>query len=101
MHYCDDQRIRFRNVMYLNTGDGVPVKVLSRTLSSNSVFVEYTGRLSQDSVEMVFPEVEPDAAPNRIMGRVIGRCRDGIWVCFHRHRHAGMPATQGHFAAEP
>jgi hypothetical protein len=99
MNDCDDHRIRFRNVMWLNTGDGVPVKVLSRTLSSSSVFVEYTGRLNRDSVEMIFPELDSDAGPNRIQGRVIGRCRDGIWVCFNRH--AETQPHQGQFAGEP
>lgn len=47
---------------------------------------------------MVFPDSEPDAGAHRIMGRVIGRCRDGIWICFNRNRQSD---TQAHFAGEP
>lgn len=82
-YYCDDDCVRFRSVIWLKLGEGLPVKVVTRTLSGTSVFLEYTGRLSADWVEMVFPDSDSYGSESHVMGRVTRRCRDGIWVCFN------------------
>ncbi len=87
-YYCDEECLRFRSVIWLKLGEGHPVKVVTRRLSGSSVFLEYTGRLSDDLVEMVFPDSESYGAESRVTGRVTQRCRDGIWVCFNSHLQA-------------
>jgi hypothetical protein len=96
MVFDDDEPIRFRTLVWLNLGAGDPVRVLSRTLTRHSVFLEYTGQVAKESVEMVFPESETHEEVNHLTGRVTRRCRDGIWVCFNTRADSGVEGRKQH-----
>ncbi|AGA33667.1 hypothetical protein TVNIR_2006 [Thioalkalivibrio nitratireducens DSM 14787] len=84
MDHHDDECIWVRTDVWLDTGDGLPVKVQTRKLCNSGAFIEYTGPIDDDAVEIIFPEFGSDDGGQHVFGVVAGRWPDGIWVRFQR-----------------
>jgi|GEM_PF-1116426 len=82
MKHHDDECIWLRTDVLLDTGDGAPARVQTRKLCRSGVFLEYTGPLSGQSVEVVFPEAYSPEGGCRLVGMVTRRWSDGVWIRF-------------------
>jgi hypothetical protein len=84
MNISDDECIRVRTEVWLRIGGNTPIKVQTRTLCRDGVFLEYTGRTAGRSVEVIFPDGgDPELEGNsRIAGTVAWRWPDGVWIHF-------------------
>jgi hypothetical protein len=82
MHDHDEECIWVRTDVWLDAGDGLPIKVQTRKLCRSGAFLEYTGPVSDRSVKIVFPEPGVRGGGRPIQGAVTGRWPDGIWVRF-------------------
>jgi hypothetical protein len=80
----DDDGIFVRMYVWLIVGQQVPIKVQTRTLSPDGVFLEFTGPLGQDEVEVIFPDPGTHDGESHKKGRVVQRRPDGISVRFNR-----------------
>jgi hypothetical protein len=80
--HFDEECIWFRTDVWLDTGDGEPVKVQTRKLCRSGAFIEYSGPLADHSVEIVFPEPGTRGGGRHVYGVVAARWPDGIWVRF-------------------
>ena len=77
-----DDCIWVRTNVMLGSG-GLPAAcVETRQLCRNGVFLEYTGALADEAVEIVFPEPYSDSDGHHLLGTVTQRWPDGIWVRF-------------------
>lgn len=86
MNISDKEDIRVRTDVWLQIGEDAPIKVQTRTLCRNGVFLEYTGRNPGRSVDVIFPDGgDPTLqGSSRISGTVALRWPDGIWIDFDR-----------------
>ena len=86
MNISDEEGIRVRTDVWLQIGEDAPIKVKTRTLCLNGVFLEYTGRIAGRSVDVIFPDGgDPTLQGNsHISGTVAWRWSDGIWIDFDR-----------------
>lgn len=86
MNISDEEGIRVRTDVWLQIGADAPIKVKTRTLCLNGVFLEYTGRIVGRSVDVIFPDGgDPTLQGNsHISGTVAWRWPDGIWIDFDR-----------------
>jgi hypothetical protein len=86
MNISDEEGIRVRTDVWLQIGEDAPIKVKTRTLCLNGVFLEYTGRIAGRSVDVIFPDGgDPTLKGNsHISGTVAWRWPDGIWIDFDR-----------------
>ncbi len=84
MNISDEECIRVRTEVWLRIGEDAPIKVQTRKLCRDGVFVEYTGPLAKRSVDVVFPDGgDPSFAGNsRVSGTVTWRWPDGVWIGF-------------------
>ena len=86
MSISDEECIRVRTDVWLRIGADAPIKVPTRKLCRDGVFLEYTGRISVGSVDVIFPDGgNPALADNgHISGTVFYRWPDGVWIGFDR-----------------
>ena len=86
MKISDEECIRVRTDVWLRIGEDAPIKVQTRTLCRDGVFLEYTGRITGRSVDVIFPDGgDPMLAGNgHISGTVFYRWPDGVWIGFDR-----------------
>ncbi len=82
MEHLDEECIWVRTDVWLDTGDGDPIRVQTRKLCRSGAFLEYAGPLSGRSVEIVFPEPGTRGGGRHVDGEIAGRWPDGIWVRF-------------------
>lgn len=84
MTVSDEDCIRVRTEVWLRIGENPPIKVQTRKLCRDGVFLEYTGPLAGRSVGGLFPDgAEPALAENsHISGTVTWRWPDGVWIGF-------------------
>jgi hypothetical protein len=84
MNISDEDCIRVRTEVWLRIGEGIPIKVQTRTLCRDGVFLEYIGHIAGGPVEVIFPDGgEPEREGNsHIPGTVVWRWPDGIWIGF-------------------
>jgi hypothetical protein len=82
VEHFDEECIWVRTDVWLDTGDGEPVKVQTRKLCRSGAFIEYSGPLADRSVEIVFPEPGARGGGRHVYGVVAGQWPDGIWVRF-------------------
>jgi hypothetical protein len=80
----EDDCIRLRTDVWLRLGADAPVKVQTRKLCRDGVFLEFVGPIAHPSVEVIFPDGGDPAIEgnSRIAGRITGRWPDGVWVGF-------------------
>lgn len=89
MGRSDDEGIFVRTDVWLIVGQRAPVKVQTRTLSEDGVFLEFTGPLRENVVEVIFHDPGTHDGESHKIGKVVGRWPDGISVRFnHRLRSA-------------
>jgi len=89
MKISDEECIRVRTDVWLRIGEDAPIKVQTRELCRDGVFLEYTDCLSGRSVDVIFPDGgDPALAGNsHVAGTVTWRWPDGVWIGFdHRLR---------------
>ena len=87
MSISDEECIRVRTDVWLRMGADAPIKVQTRKLCRDGVFLEYTGRIAVCSVDLIFPAGgDPALAGNGdISGTVFYRWPgDGVWIGFDR-----------------
>jgi hypothetical protein len=85
MNISDEECIRVRTDVWLLMGENAPVKVQTRSLCRDGVFLEFTGRIAERSVGVVFPDGRDPALGNgHIAGTVFHRWPDGVWIRFDR-----------------
>jgi hypothetical protein len=86
MRISDEECIRVRTDVWLQIGEDAPIKVQTRKLCLDGVFLEYTGRISGRSVDVIFPDGgDPALAGNsHVSGTVTWRWPDGVWIGFDR-----------------
>lgn len=84
MARLDDDGIFVRMSVWLLAGQRAPIEVKTRTLSQDGVFLEFTGSLKEDEVEVIFPDPGTHNGESHKMGKVIQRRPDGISVRFNR-----------------
>lgn len=84
MNISDEECIRVRTEVWLKIGENAPIKVQTRKLCPDGVFLEYTGPLAGRSVDVLFPDGgDPALAGNsHVSGTVTWRWPDGVWVGF-------------------
>ena len=82
MARLDDDGIFVCMKVWLIVGQGAPIQVQTRTLSEDGVFLEFTGALREDEVEVIFPDPGTHDGESHRIGRVIQRWPDGISVHF-------------------
>jgi hypothetical protein len=82
MKYPDDDCIWLRTEVLLDTGDGPPVPVQTRKLCRSGVFLEYSGPIASQSVEIVFPEPHVGEGGCSLYGMVTRKWSDGVWIRF-------------------
>lgn len=86
MNISDEECVRVRTEVWMRIGAGAPVKVQTRKLSNEGVFLEYTGPVSGRSVEVIFPDGRAlvFAGNNHVSGTLTWCGPDGVWVRFER-----------------
>ena len=86
MNISDEEGIRVRTDVWLQIGADAPIKVKTRTLCLNGVFLEYTGRITGRSVDVIFPDGgDPTLQGNSHISGTVAWCGpDGIWIGFDR-----------------
>lgn len=87
MSISDEECIRVRTDVWLRIGADAPIKVQTRKLCRDGVFLEYTGRIAVCFVDLIFPAGgDPALAGNgHISGTVFYRWPDdGVWIGFDR-----------------
>lgn len=86
MNISDEECTRVRTEVWLRIGDDTPIKVQTRKLCPDGVFLEYTGRIPGRAVDVIFPDGgDPAVADHgRISGTVFYRWPDGVWIGFDR-----------------
>lgn len=86
MNISDEECVRVRTDVWLRIGQQEPIKVQTRKLCRDGVFLEYTGRIGGPTVDVIFPD-GGDPTPDgnsRISGTVTWRWPDGVWIGFDR-----------------
>ena len=103
MNNSDKEGIRVRTDVWLQIGDNAPIRVKTRTLCRDGVFLAYTGRIAGRSVAVVFPDGgDPTLQGNsRISGTVAWRWPDGIWIDFDRSLRSVSELLMRNSLAEP
>jgi hypothetical protein len=86
MSISDEECIRVRTDVWLRLGSDAPIKVQTRKLCRDGVFLEYTGGIAVRSVDVIFPDGgDPAPAGNgHVSGTVFYRWPDGVWIRFDR-----------------
>lgn len=87
MNISDEECIRVRTDVWLRIGADTPIKVQTRKLCRDGVFLEYTGRIAACSVDVIFPDGGDPAlaGDGHISGTVFYRWpEDGVWIGFDR-----------------
>lgn len=86
MNMNDEECIQVRTDVWLHIGEDAPIKVQTRKLCRDGVFLEYTGSLAKGSVNVVFPDGgDPSlAGSSHVSGTVTWRWPDGVWIGFDR-----------------
>jgi len=86
MKMNDEECVRVRTEVWLRIGADAPVKVQTRKLSSEGVFLEYNGRISGRSADVIFPDGRAAgfAGKNRVSGTLTRCAPDGVWIRFDR-----------------
>jgi hypothetical protein len=79
-----DEGIFVRTDVWLIVDQRAPVKVQTRTLSEDGVFLEFTGLLRGNEVEVIFHDPGTHDGESHKIGRVVQRWPDGISVRFNR-----------------
>jgi len=82
MKHHDDECIWLRTDVLLDTGDGPPARAQTRKLCRSGVFLEYSGPINRQSVEVIFPEPYSPEGGQRLFGMVTRRWADGVWIRF-------------------
>jgi hypothetical protein len=82
VEHFDEECIWVRTDVWLDTGDGEPVKVQTRKLCRSGAFIEYSAPLANRSVEIIFPEPGARGGGRHVYGVVEEQWPDGIWVRF-------------------
>ncbi len=81
----EDDCIWVRTEVWLDPGDGVPIKVQTRKFCAHGAFLDYTGPTHEGRVGVVFPEPGVQVGGGHAVdGTVIRRGPDGIWVRFNQ-----------------
>lgn len=86
MNISDEECVRVRTDVWLRIGQQEPIKVQTRKLCRDGVFVEYTGRIGASTVDVIFPDggdltLEGNS---HVSGTVTWRWPDGVWIGFDR-----------------
>jgi hypothetical protein len=84
MSRSDDEGIFVRTDVWLIVGQRAPVRVKTRTLSEDGVFLEFTGPLRENEVEVIFDDAGTHDGESHKIGKVVQRWPDGISVRFNR-----------------
>jgi hypothetical protein len=86
MNISDEGCVRVRTDVWLQIGEDPPIKVQTRKLCRDGVFLEFTGPVAVRTVEVIFPDGGDPALTgnNHISGSVFYRWPDGIWIAFDR-----------------
>ena len=79
----DDEGVWIRTEVLLAPGYERPTLVKTRRLSGHGAFLEYTGLIVGQSVEIVFPMPYGDGDGYHLVGTVTHRWSDGVWVAFN------------------
>lgn len=84
MNISDEECTRVRTDVWLRIGTDTAIKVQTRTLCRDGVFLEYIGPVVGRSVDVIFPDGGDPAraGTNRMSGTVVLRWPDGIWIGF-------------------
>lgn len=83
MEDLEEECIWLRADAWLTWGDSRPMKVQTRKFCRGGVFLEVSGPVPHDRVEVVFPDPTARGGGRRIGGTVTRRVHDGIWVQFN------------------
>lgn len=83
MARLDEDGIFVRMSVWLLAGHRAPIEVQTRTLSQDGVFLEFTGPLKEDEVEVIFPDPGTHDGESHRVGMVVHRRPDGISVRFN------------------
>ena len=84
MSRSDNEGIFVRTDVWLIVGQRAPVRVKTRTLSEDGVFLEFTGPLRGNEVEVIFQDPGTHDGESHKIGKVVERWPDGISVRFNR-----------------
>ena len=84
MSRSDDEGIFVRIDVWLIVGQRAPVRVNTRNLSEDGVFLEFTGPLRGNEVEVIFQDPGTPDGESHNIGKVVERWLDGISVRFNR-----------------
>ena len=87
----DDECVWLRLSVLLDPGDGPMIEVQTRKLCRMGIFLEYSGPIAFESVNIIFPEPYFRDGRRRLPGVVTSRCSDGVWI---RFRHELRSATE-------
>lgn len=84
MNISDEECIQVRTEVWLRIGENAPIKVQTRKLCRDGVFLEYTGPLAGRSVGVLFPDGgDPALAGNSHLSGTVTWCwPEGIWIGF-------------------
>lgn len=96
MKHHDDECIWLRTEVLLDTGQGPPTRVQTRKLCRSGVFVEYTGPIAGQSVEIIFPEPYSREGGRRLLGMIARRWADGVWIRFSRDLRSSSEMMMRH-----
>jgi len=92
MSRSDDEGIFVRIDVWLIVGQRAPVRVNTRTLSEDGVFLEFTGPLRGNEVEVIFQDPgTPDGESHKI-GKVVGRA---LQACLRKAGNGGEQWSSG------
>lgn len=87
----DDECVWLRLGVLLDPGDGPMIEVQTRKLCRMGIFLEYSGEVAFESVNIIFPDPYARAGKCRLPGVVTRRYPDGVWI---RFRHELRSATE-------
>lgn len=96
MQHHNDECIWLRTEVLLDTGDGPPARVQTRKLCRSGVFVEYTGPITGQTVQITFPEPHSREGGRRMFGMVAHRWSDGVWIRFSRDLRSSAELMMRH-----
>ncbi len=82
MTMSDEDCIWVRTEAWLIAGTGTMLKVKTRKICHNGVFLEATWPAEYQSVEVIFPDPAARNRGHMVAGSVTQRWPDGIWVEF-------------------